>query len=347
MSIANRMNKFFGILSLLIVMTTTESCDGKSKYGDGLFAEIKTPKGLIVLQLEFEKTPMTVGNFAGLAMGQVENDDKGKGEPFYDGLKFHRVIADFMIQGGDPAGNGSGDPGYKFPDEIHPDLKHTGPGILSMANAGPATNGSQFFITHKATPWLDGKHTVFGHVVEGQNVVDSIAQGDMIESIEIIASGKDAKKFKKKAGEIFMEKKESWAKEQAEKVRKMQEQFKAEVSKVAPDAEMTESGLMYVMTNEGDGDQAVAGKNVSVHYSGYLMDGTMFDSSVERGQPIQFPLGAGRVIKGWDEGIALLKEGGKATFYIPSNLGYGERGAPPVIPPGATLKFDVELVDVL
>jgi peptidylprolyl isomerase len=138
---------------------------------------------------------MTVANFVGLAEGKVKNTAKPEGTPYYDGIKFHRVIPDFMIQGGDPNGTGSGGPGYAFADEIHPDLKHTRPGTLSMANAGPATNGSQFFITHKATDWLDGKHAVFGYVTEGQDVVNAIAQGDVIEKVTIEAVGKDAKNF--------------------------------------------------------------------------------------------------------------------------------------------------------
>jgi peptidylprolyl isomerase len=160
---------------------------------EGLFAKMKTNKGMITIKLEFEKAPMTVANFVGLAEGKVKNTAKPEGTPYYDGLKFHRVIADFMIQGGDPDGTGSGGPGYAFADEIHPDLKHTRLGTLSMANAGPATNGSQFFITHKETAWLDGKHTVFGYVTEGQNVVDAIAQGDVIESLTIERVGKAAK----------------------------------------------------------------------------------------------------------------------------------------------------------
>jgi peptidyl-prolyl cis-trans isomerase A (cyclophilin A) len=166
-----------------------------TKLEDGMYAEMTTSKGVIILQLEFEKTPLTVANFVGLAEGSIENTSKKAGMPFYDSLKFHRVIKDFMIQGGDPLGNGSGGPGYKFKDEIVPELKHTGPGIFSMANAGPKTNGSQFFITHKATPWLDGKHTVFGHVIQGQDVVDAIVQGDIIVTVKIIRKGKPAKKF--------------------------------------------------------------------------------------------------------------------------------------------------------
>lgn len=137
-------------------------------------AVIKTNKGDIEIELYASKTPVTVGNFLNLAK-----------RGYYDGLVFHRVLADFMVQGGDPTGTGRGGPGYRFEDECRPDLKHTGPGILSMANAGPGTNGSQFFITHVKTDWLDGKHTVFGKVTKGQDVVDAIAQGDKILSIEV------------------------------------------------------------------------------------------------------------------------------------------------------------------
>jgi len=169
--------------------------ENKMDYSKGIFAEMQTNKGTILIYLEMEKAPLTVANFVGLAEGDIKNDAKAEGEPYYDGLIFHRVIADFMIQGGDPQGSGMGGPGYSFKDEFNPTLKHSVPGVLSMANSGPATNGSQFFITHKATPWLDGKHTVFGHVVEGQDIVDSITQGDVIEHIKIIRKGKDAKKF--------------------------------------------------------------------------------------------------------------------------------------------------------
>ena len=137
-------------------------------------ATIVTNRGTIRIQLHADKTPKTVANFEKLA-----------GEGFYDGLKFHRVIADFMVQTGCPKGNGTGGPGYQFADEFHRDLKHDKPGVLSMANAGPNSNGSQFFITHVATPWLDNKHSVFGQVIEGQDVVDKIKQGDVMEKVAV------------------------------------------------------------------------------------------------------------------------------------------------------------------
>ena len=168
---------------------------------DGLYAEFTTPHGVFVTELFHQQVPLTVANFVGLAEGTKNYSKDGSApkkqdKPYYDGLVFHRVIPNFMIQGGCPLGRGNGGPGYKFKDECLPELKHSGPGILSMANAGPVSNGSQFFITHVATPWLDGKHTVFGHVVEGQAVVDKIAGGDKINSVKIVRVGEKAKAFK-------------------------------------------------------------------------------------------------------------------------------------------------------
>lgn len=306
---------------------------------NGIYAKFTTPKGDILVNLEYEKTPGTVGNFVALAEGNLENTAKAQGTPYYNGLKFHRVIPDFMIQGGCPLGTGTGSPGYQFDDEFHPDLKHTGPGVLSMANAGPGTNGSQFFITHVATPWLDGKHTVFGNVVEGQDVVDAVAQGDEM-SIEILRVGGDAESWN--AVEAFRTFEGARAKREEEEKRKQKEIL----DQVSAGYDETESGLRYKIIQNGDGKQATKGAGVSVHYKGQLLDGTVFDSSYKRKQPIDFTVGIGQVIPGWDEGILLLKVGDKARFVIPSNLGYGARGAGGVIPPNATLIFDVELMNV-
>lgn len=307
---------------------------------NGLYAKFNTAKGAIVVNLEFEKTPGTVGNFVALTEGNIENSARPQGEPYYNGLKFHRVIADFMIQGGCPLGTGTGSPGYSFDDEFHPDLKHDKPGILSMANSGPASNGSQFFITHVATPWLDNKHTVFGNVVEGQDVVDTIAQEDEIESVEIIRVGEIAEKFN--AVEAFRVFEGAREKREAEAKKAQQEQM----DKIAAGYDETPSGLRYKILQKGTGKKASKGSMVSVHYKGQLLDGQVFDSSYQRKQPIDFTIGVGQVIPGWDEGIQLLKVGDKARLVIPSNLAYGSRGAGGVIPPNATLIFDVELMNV-
>ena len=312
---------------------------------DGIYAEMNTTKGTILLELHYKETPMTVCNFVGLAEGKISNNAKPAGTPFYDGLAFHRVIANFMIQGGDPAGNGSGGPGYKFADEFVPSLKHTGPGILSMANAGPGTNGSQFFITHVQTGWLDGAHTVFGKVVTGQDIVNAIAQGDKINTLVIHRLGSDAKKFEAD-DKAFKAYQDANVAKQKEASKAAMAEFENWVRTTYPTAKQTPSGLWYVVEQEGTGAQATAGKQVSVHYAGKLQNGTEFDNSYKRGEPISFTLGVGQVIPGWDEGIALMKEGGKYKLIIPSELGYGKRGAGGVIPPNATLIFDTELVKV-
>jgi peptidylprolyl isomerase len=304
-----------------------------------LLAHIHTNRGTITAELFYDKVPMTVGNFVGLAQGNLANHAVKKGVPYYDGLKFHRVIDNFMIQGGDPQGSGSGGPGYKFADEFHPDLRHDGPGILSMANAGPGTNGSQFFITHTETSWLDGKHTVFGKVVMGMEIVNAIRQGDRIERMEIEA---------KEAAAAFdavaaFESGQEAAKREAQEAAAAADKALADL---VAGFERTDSGLYYRMDTVGSGPRPSKGQNVKVHYTGMLTDGSIFDSSVQRGTPIAIAIGVGQVIEGWDEGIMLLNEGSKARFVIPSHLGYGSRGAGGVIPPNATLIFDVELVKV-
>jgi len=307
---------------------------------DGVYANLETTKGLIVVSLEYEKTPGTVGNFISLAEGKIKNSHKKTGTPYYDGIIFHRVINDFMIQCGCPLGNGTGDPGYKFDDEFHNDLKHNGEGILSMANAGPGTNGSQFFITHVETPWLDNKHTVFGKVIDGISVVNSIEQGDKIIKLTISRVGDQAESFDSlDSFNQFNNLKE-------ERDNKIKLDLDNKIDEISKGFKITDSGLRYKIISENNGNKPKVGDTVKVHYKGQLIDGTVFDSSYNRNEPIEFKLGIGQVIKGWDEGIGLLSIGEKATFLIPSNLAYGEMGAGGIIPPNEALIFDVELVGI-
>ena len=305
---------------------------------NGLFATISTSKGEIKIELEFEKTPGTVGNFVGLSLGLINNSIKPLGEAYYNGLKFHRVINDFMIQAGCPFGTGTGDPGYKFDDEFHSELKHDRPGVISMANAGPSTNGSQFFITHVETPWLDNKHTVFGNVIDGMDVVNSISQNDEIVSVKINAVGDKAKAFD--AAKAF----EDFNKSKADRIKKEKENELKMLKDLSKGFSKTSSGLLYKFEKENNSHKPSNGNKVKVHYKGMLLHGTVFDSSFKRNQPIEFTLGVGQVIKGWDEGISLLGIGDKASFIIPSDLAYGAAGAGGVIPPNATLVFEVELI---
>ena len=314
---------------------------------DGLYAKIATSKGDILLRLHYQKTPLTVINFVGLAEGTLHlgGSSKPTGTPFYNGLTFHRVISNFMIQGGCPLGTGTGGPGYTFPDEFDPSLRHDGPGVLSMANAGPGTNGSQFFITHVATPHLDDRHTVFGRVVEGQEVVNKIDKGDTIKSITIIRIGKEAEAFKTDqaafdAALANIKERESKAlKSQDEKIRKI-------IKEQWPKAVRSDSGLYSQVEQKGVGNPPAAGTTIKAHYTGRLLLGNRkFDSSYDRGEPIAFPVGTGRVIRGWDEALGQMTKGEKRTLIIPPELAYGERGAGGVIPPNAWLVFDVELVD--
>jgi FKBP-type peptidyl-prolyl cis-trans isomerase len=329
-------------LSLAAAAAATAAPAAKAKagaLGPGVYANLYTSKGLIVGKLEFEKTPLTVANFVGLAEGTRTHNRAGA-KRFYDGLTFHRVIPNFMIQGGDPAGNGTGGPGYQFQDEFDASLKHDKPGIFSMANSGPGTNGSQFFITHVPTPWLDGKHSVFGSVIRGQDVVDAIQTGDKIDSVRIVRVGAKAKAYK--GGDASFN--------AITKEKKMQDDNKNKaaadkLAAISQGAVTTLSGLKYIVRKEGAGPKPTKGATIKAHYTGTLVDGTKFDSSRDRGEPLAFSVGVGQVIKGWDEALLDMRKGEQRTLIIPPELGYGARGAGGVIPPNATLIFDVELVD--
>ncbi len=306
---------------------------------DGIYANIITKKGNIKIKLEYIKAPITVANFVNLVEGKIKSNKKYNGTPFYDGLIFHRVINDFMIQGGCPEGKGTGGPGFKFDDEFHEDLKHDKPGTLSMANSGLNTNGSQFFITHNATNWLDGKHSVFGYVVSGQEIVDQIQNNDKIQSISIEKIGKLAIKWDSvKVFDDYFKNKEI----EKDKIKKLELD---KIISITKGMEKTKSGLFHLIENKGNNDFPSIGSTVSVHYTGKLVDGTIFDSSYQRNNPISFVLGKGQVIEGWDEGLLKIAKGGSGKFVIPSNLAYGENGAGGIIPPNSTLIFDLELID--
>lgn len=311
---------------------------------DGIYAKFKTNKGDIVVKLEHAKTPITVANFVALAEGKMENTSFPLGHAYYDGLKFHRVIDNFMVQGGDPQGTGAGGPGYNFEDEIVPDLKHSGPGILSMANAGPGTNGSQFFITHVKTDWLDGKHTVFGSVIDGMDVVNAIKQNDVMESVSIVRIGKealsfDAPKVFKEGQQTLIENKKKLAEEAMKKEQEALKQYYDKATK-------EDNGLAYITTQKGTGPNIKAGQKVTCHYVLKLANGNKIDSSRDRNQPFTFVVGQGQVIQGWDLGMQLFNPGTQTTLLVPGNLGYGERGYPGVIPPNATLIFEIEILSV-
>lgn len=369
--------KLFFLFSIIFTFSACNAQPYKD-LKDGMYAEIQTNKGNILLKLEFEKTPITVANFVSLAEGTNQNvDAKYKGKKFYDGLTFHRVVKDFVIQGGDPLGNGSGNPGYKFVDEFPTDdlenlvLKHSGAGILSMANSGPETNGSQFFITHNATPHLDGKHTVFGHVIQGQDVVNKIVEGDKMNVVKIIRIGSAAKKFD--AGNFFdktMKEYNEKKQKAIEELQKAQENLPQTISAKAKYFEAQKavakklpSGLKMLVIKEGTGNKPAENSTVYVSYAGYFMDGKLFDSNMidvakqyaqyDVNREMQmgympFPMvfnNEARLIPGFKEGMLNMKLGETVLLFIPAHLGYGEQGAGNVIPPNTDLVFELKITD--
>jgi peptidyl-prolyl cis-trans isomerase A (cyclophilin A) len=300
---------------------------------DGLYAEITTPRGVIVCRLEYRKAPMTVSSFVGLAEGILKANGAA-GKRYFDGLTFHRVEPGFVIQGGDPKGNGSGGPGYQFPNEISPELKHDGPGVLAMANSGPNTNGCQFYITLRATPQLDGGYSVFGKVVQGQDVVTKIQKGDRMTTVKILRVGADAQAFKVTQASFDALVGAAKAKLRAADL--------ATAAKKYPGLAATPSGLQYKTLKQGSGPSPTDGATVTVHYTGWLLDGTKFDSSKDGGGPATFRIG--QVIEGWNEALKSMKKGETRLLVIPPELAYGERGYPGAIPGNAFLVFEVELI---
>lgn len=356
---------------ILLILTATvffASCStvkipnsmSKEEYNslnDGLYAVMETTKGTMTIELYEKDAPMTVANFVGLAEGTKENKAKPLGTPYYDGIIFHRVIKDFMIQGGDPDGKGTGGPGYDFEDEFFSDKRHDKKGVLSMANAGPGTNGSQFFITEVPTPWLDGRHTIFGQVIKGLEVIDSIAnveKGPMdrpledvvINKVSIVRKGDAYKNYD--GGKAFEAAKLQHKRKMEEALAKEKAELQKEIDRqteLTAKAQKTESGLMYFIEKEGNGELPKHGETLEVHYTLRLKDGKVLDSSYDRNMPLTAQVGITSLIPGWIEALTLFKKGSKVFLIIPPELGYGAQGAGGVIPPNATLYFDMEILD--
>jgi len=352
---------------VLLLLIFAFSC--KSAYkdlNDGLYADMQTTKGSILLKLYAEDAPLTVSNFVGLAEGNHPKvTDSLVGRKYYDGLRFYRVIPDFMIQSGDIAETGNGAPGYKFADEFPKDstgglkYKHDAPGVLSMANPGPPnTNGSQFFITHKATPWLNGKHSVFGKVVKGQNVVDSIVKLDTILSVKIIRLGRKAKNFdaakaftagETSANEALKEQIEVAQKAELARYQQFLEAKKANYTKMGADnVTATASGLKVLKLKNTTGKKVVANQPITINYTLYLGDGKRLQSTLDSGsKPFTFQLddASKPLITGFKEGLMQLRQGEKARLFIPYYIAYGEKGGGP-FPPKADIIFEVEILNI-
>jgi len=325
-----------------LLASTLISCQQAPNLPDGLYARLSTDKGQVMVKLEFEKAPLTVGNFVGLAEGSLAAT---KGKHFYDGLVFHRVEPGFVVQGGDPQGDGTGGPGYEFPDEIVPDLGYDAAGVLGMANAGPDTNGSQFFITLREASFLNGHYSVFGKVVDGMDVVQKIAKGDKLNKVEIFRIGAAAKAFK--ADQAAFDERLAAASDAAKKrVEAERADALASIAKQWPDLVKDQDGIFQKVLKQGSGLPPDKGQKVSVNYKGSFLDGTVFDQSSLHGGPFQFSVGTGQIIAGWDKVVATMKKGEKRLVVLPPELAYGSRGAGGVIPPNSYLVFEIEVVDI-
>ncbi len=371
-----KLNVFASRLVILLSLSFLTCKSHYSDLDDGIYAEITTNKGTMVARLHYKKVPVTSANFISLAEGtNTFVDSIYKNKKFYNGTIFHRVVNDFMIQGGDPKGTGQGNPGYRFMDEFHPDLKHDKPGILSMANSGPKTNGSQFFITEKPTPWLDNKHSVFGELVLGLDIQDSISNLEIdnakkpidsvvIKTLKIIRKGKDAKKFD--APNIFINhfaEHKKREKERKEKLAGIKNSTKEKHKQQKEKAIQLPSGLQYFITKKGTGPKLKLSSKVMTHYALFLEDGSLLDTSdlslavaleavnarkkqanaykaIEANLSPDAPM-----ISGFKEGLQQLNVGDKATLFIPYHLGYGEAGNRG-IPPKTNLIFEVDILNL-
>ncbi|WP_300437178.1 peptidylprolyl isomerase [Christiangramia sp.] len=364
---------FFLLLTMAIGLF---SCNEEyPELEDGMYAEFNTSLGPVVAELYFEETPMTVASFVSLAEGTSKMADSTyKDKKYYDGLIFHRVIDGFVIQGGDPTGTGSGGPGYKYPDEFVDSLSHDSKGILSMANAGPGTNGSQFFITLGPVQQLDGKHTVFGKVVKGQDVVDSIGKVEtgprdrptkdvVMNEVNIIRKGSAAKNFDApKVFENTLAEIDAEKEAEAKKIQEIRDQRVEEFESIKEKADSLESGLKIYYETEGEGEKPKIGQTVKVNYEGYFTDGSIFDTnkmelakesgvydhrreSMNGYEPMDVVYGPeAPMIPGFKEAVQQMKIGDEVVVFIPSHLGYGERGYGRAIPPNTDLIFRIELV---
>jgi peptidyl-prolyl cis-trans isomerase A (cyclophilin A) len=340
--------RIFGLKNLAaacLLGACVMSCSQARAAGlpDGLYARLTTSKGEVMIQLEYQKAPLTVSSFVVLAEGKL---DASKGKKYFDGLSFHRVVADFVVQTGDPKGDGSGGPGYEFPNEIVQDLKYDAEGVVGMANAGPNTNGSQFFITLRAVPDLNGGYTVFGKVVQGMDVVKKIAQGDKLLKVEVLRNGSAASAFKadqaafnSRLAPLVASIKKAADDKRAADIEAIKQRW--------PDLVADGDGIYQKTLKAGSGSSPVAGQTVSVAYKGMLVSGQVFDQSSFHGGPVDFQVGVGKIIPGWDKVVMQMKKGEKRMIVIPPELAYGSRGTPGgPIAPDSFLAFEVELVNL-
>ncbi|QMU99609.1 peptidylprolyl isomerase [Borrelia sp. A-FGy1] len=308
---------------------------------NGIFALIYTNKGNIKIELYYKVSPLTVMNFIGLSEGLFKNAVTN--QPYFENIVFHRVIDGFIVQTGDPTGTGTGGPGYFFPDELGRGLSHNAIGIVSMANAGSDTNGSQFFITLSDTlTYLDSKHSIFGKVVEGMETVYKIRQGDKIEKVEIIRIGDDAESFKVSNKEFIKLKKSYESKKKEEMGKYISSQLEI-IYKKYRDFKKDNNDIFYKINKQGKGKGVKKGDILIVDYEGFLLSELKFDSSIDRGEPIEFMVGYGQVIEGWDLTLLDMHEGEERMVIIPPSLAYGKRSISEVIKPNSFLKFNILL----